>query len=164
MIYIKAKGLEDNELYYFEVDHNRAAHRQITVVDETRYTVSAFPDFRLCDTEVEMFEGDREIAEEEFNRVWSSAMEPYRERWFSIKHKYAPGVRVTGEIAMFYPQGVIIRIEKDVFAIAALEEIASVSKPEFRYPGYRVDGLVAGYDETNCWLRLEGCCMSGEKL
>lgn len=164
MIYIKAKGLEDNELYYFEVDHNRTAHRQITALDETRYTVSAFPDFQLCETEVEMFEGDTEITKEEFNRVWLSAMQPYMERWDSIKPKYAPGVRITGEIAMFYPQGVIIRIEKDVYAIAAFEEIASVSKPEFRYPGYRVDGSVEGYDEVNCWLRLKGCSMSGEKI
>ncbi|KKO52839.1 hypothetical protein [Paenibacillus sp. DMB20] len=163
MIYIKAKGLEDNELYYFEVDQNRAAHRQITVADE-RCVVSAFPDFQLCETEVELFEGDTEITKEEFDRIWFSAMESYRERWESIKAKYVPGVRVTGEIAMFYPQGVIIRIEKDVYAIAAFEEIASVSKPEFRYPGYRVDGLAAGYDEANCWLRLEGCYMTGEKL
>jgi len=60
--YIKAQGIEEQENYYFEVDAEMIAYRQVTVMNDC-YRVSIAPDFLLAEKEIELFEGDEEISQ-----------------------------------------------------------------------------------------------------
>ncbi|MFD0717209.1 hypothetical protein [Paenibacillus sp. GCM10027626] len=154
MKYFKAHGVEDGEWYYFEIDDDNVAYRQVTIIDD-HCSVSIAPDFQLSETEVEIFEGDEEISAEAFGEVWTRAIEPYKPAWERAKQCYSLHHSVAGAIAMFYPQGVIVKIEEDVYAIADFNEVRKSAKLEHLYPGYRITGTVKGYDENNFWLVLE---------
>ncbi|MFM9277801.1 hypothetical protein [Paenibacillus jiagnxiensis] len=162
MKYVKANGIEEGEMYYFELDDKGWAHRQVSVIDGG-CRVSIAPDFMLSEVPVEMYEGDEEIGPEQFEQIWQQAVGLYKHNWERAKAKYSSGMRVTGSIAMFYPQGIMIRLEETVFAVTGYEAVRSKVKAEYLYPGFRMDGIVRGYDEKNFWLELEDCTMTGEK-
>ncbi|MCS7462174.1 hypothetical protein N0M98_18710 [Paenibacillus doosanensis] len=165
MKYIQAVGVEEGERYYFETDGQGTAYRQITVFDGNRYRVSAAPDFFLTDQEVEMMEGDCEIPKEQFERLWLQATEPYRADWQRVKRQYSPGDFVSGVIAMFYPHGTIIRLSgEQAYAVTGDAGLRERTPPQYLYPGYRIEGVVAGYDEEHLWLVLEGCVITGENV
>lgn len=90
MKYIQACGLEEHEVYFFEVDGQMAAYRQVSVVNG-HCRVSVAPDFHLIETEVELFEGDEEITREAFEEIWQQAVLPYREAWEKAKSLCPPG-------------------------------------------------------------------------
>lgn len=161
MKYIKAQGIEEQENYYFEVDAEMIAYRQVTVMNDC-YRVSIAPDFLLAEKEIELFEGDEEISQEQFNEIWYEAVAPYRVDWEQVKQNYARGTVVRGSIMMFYPQGVIIQLSDTAYAIADTAELRTHTKPELMYPGYQVQGTVTGYDDNNFWLILDHCTVSDE--
>ncbi|WMT38895.1 hypothetical protein RE628_15240 [Paenibacillus sp. D2_2] len=156
MKYIKAQGIEEQEYYYFEVDAEMIAYRQITVMNG-RYMISIAPDFFLAEKEIELFEGDEEISHEQFNEIWNKAIAPYRTDWEQVKQDYVRGTVVNGSMMMFYPQGVIIQLSETAYAIADTSMLSAQTKPELMYPGYQVQGTVTGYDNNNFWLILEHC-------
>lgn len=160
--YIKAYGIEENEFYYFEVDTDMIAYRQVTVTGE-KYFVSIAPDFHLTDQEVELFDGDEEISREAFHAVWDKAVAPYKDTWSQVMQSYALQDSVKGTIMMFYPQGVIIKLSEDAYAVADDTELRRHIRPEYMYPGYIVEGIIKQYDENNFWLVLENCNVLGEK-
>ncbi|MBE9914894.1 hypothetical protein G8C92_12695 [Paenibacillus donghaensis] len=164
MKYIQARGIEEDERYYFEIDEKGTAYRQIVVTGENSCQISTAPDFMLSDQEVTMYDGDVEIDAEAFERIWRQATEPNRAPWKITKQQYAPGNRVSGAIAMFYPQGIIIRINEQTYAVTDDEELRKRTPWNFLYPDYRIEGTVTGYDENNFWLVLEDCVISGEKI
>lgn len=161
MKYIKAKGIEENEVYYFEVDERMVAYRQVTL-EEGECKVSIARDFHLIETEVELFEGDEEIPKEEFLQVWEKAVEPYAPSWKRTKQQMNISDTVIGRIEMFYPQGAIIRLGRDAYAITDYSEIKRHTDPAHMYPGYKVEGKITGYDERNYWLILDHCKVIGE--
>lgn len=161
MKYIKAQCIEEQEYYYFEIDTEMIAYRQVTVMND-RYKVSIAPDFFLAEKEIEPFEGDEEISQEQFNEIWDKAVAPYKVDWDQVKQDYVHGTVVTGSIMMFYPQGVIIQLSDTAYAIADTAELRTHTKPELMYPGYQVQGTVTGYDDNNFWLILDHCTVSDE--
>ncbi|GAA0392876.1 hypothetical protein [Paenibacillus motobuensis] len=163
MKYVKAQGIEEQEYYYFEVDAEMIAYRQVTVMNDC-YRISIAPDFYLAEKEIELFEGDEEITQEQFNEIWYKAVAPYRVGWEQVKLDYARGTLVNGSIRMFYPQGVIIQLSDTVYAIADTEELRTHTKPKLMYPGYQVQGTVTGYDDNNFWLTLDHCTVSDERV
>ncbi|MED4732261.1 hypothetical protein P9597_29985 [Aneurinibacillus migulanus] len=164
MRYVKAQGVEEGEFYYFEIDADRITYRQIVVMDEQQVMTSIAPHFHLSEKAIDFLIGDEWIDKNEFEVLWNKAIEPYRKEWNQAKQQYGPGRRVKGEIVMFYPQGIIIKISDTVFAVANDEEVRSQAKAENLYPGYEIHGTIRAYDEDNFWLVLKDCNMTGEKF
>lgn len=143
--------------YYFEIDDKSIAYRQLTHKQGEEYLTSIYPDFFLTDQEVCLTDEDQEITEDAFEKLWRQAIEPFQELWLQTKSKYSKGDLITGSIAMFYPQGVIIRIENQVYAVTDYQKLSSCTRKELMYPGYRIQGTVSSYDESNLWLVLRDC-------
>ncbi|MGM0714388.1 hypothetical protein [Brevibacillus parabrevis] len=162
MLYLLARGVEENELYYFELDENGIAYRQVTVTDG-RSLVSAAPDFMLSEKVVERYEGDEDISREAFQAIWQKATAPRKAAFEQAKQRFLPGDPVTGTIAMFYPQGVIIKLSDEVYAVADDAPLRAKSKREEMSPGYIVQGTIQGYEEDNFWLVLADCTIIGKK-
>ncbi|MEK4358568.1 hypothetical protein NYE48_16075 [Paenibacillus sp. FSL M7-1455] len=163
MKYIQACGLEEHEVYFFEVDGQMAAYRQVSVVNG-HCRVSVAPDFHLIETEVELFEGDEEITREAFEGIWQQAVLPYREAWEKAKSLCPPGKNVAGTIRMFYPQGVIIQLDEGAYAVADDPGLRERTPPAWMYPGYRIQGKVERADEALLMLVLKDCRVTGKKV
>ncbi|SMF84181.1 hypothetical protein SAMN05661091_2540 [Paenibacillus uliginis N3/975] len=164
MKYIKANWVEEGESYFFEIDDHGIAYRQMIMKDCGTLQVSIAPDFILSDQQVTVMEGDQEMTPKEFETLWQRAIEPYRAEWIRTKPQYSLGDRVRGTLAMFYPQGVIIRLNNQAYAVTDDRELREQTPWHYLYPGYCIEGIVAGFDETNFWLVLESCVLTGEKV
>jgi len=162
MIYIEAAGVEEDEMYYFEIDENGTAYRQISKHGDFHSEVSTAPDFVLCDQEVVIEAGDRIITKEQFEIEWQQAIEPNLAAWKITKKQYPPGSPVSGEIAMFYPQGAIIRLSDDAYAVTDYNKLRELTPAQYLYPSYCIEGFVVDYDEINLWLVIENCKITGE--
>lgn len=138
----------ENEKYWLETNEQLIALRQVVVDADSNIHASCREDC-LAEGIVEFNELDgtyKEILQDEFQNMWTSALKPYCEKWLETKSKYLIGQKVEVVCKFFYPQGVIVMGE-DYFAI---------------YKGRRKilfnESLVAqivGYDEKNLWLVLE---------
>ncbi|OBY79461.1 hypothetical protein BBG47_11340 [Paenibacillus sp. KS1] len=162
MIYIEAAGVEEDEMYYFEIDENGTAYRQISKHGNLHSEVSTAPDFVLCDQEVVIEAGDRIITKEQFEIEWQQAIEPNLAAWKITKKQYPPGSPVSGEIAMFYPQGAIIRFSDNAYAVTDYNKLREQTPAQYLYPSYCIEGFVVDYDEINLWLVIENCKITGE--
>jgi len=162
MIYIEAAGVEEDEMYYFEIDENGTAYRQISKHGDLHSEVSTAPDFVLCDQEVVIEAGDRIITKEQFEIEWQQAIEPNLAAWKITKKQYPLGSPVSGEIAMFYPQGAIIRMSDDAYAVTDYNKLRELTPAQYLYPGYCIEAVVSHYDEINLWLVIEDCKIMGE--
>ncbi|TDL57127.1 hypothetical protein E2R60_00960 [Paenibacillus dendritiformis] len=162
-MYLKIDDPDNGLTYYFEVDGERVAYRQIELSENGECKLSIAPDFHLSEVLID-FEEEDMIAREEFERAWAAAVQPYQPAWEQAKREYRIGDTVTGGIAMFYPQGVIIQIGPGRYGAARREELASATLPEYLYPGHRADGIVLGYDEDNFWLVLGDVQVSEENI
>lgn len=160
MRYILAQGVEEGECYYFEVDQDGTAYRQVTVLGD-QVLVSIAPHFHVAESAVEWYEGDQEISAESFNEVWTRAVEPYKDAWQRSKAHYAIGVQVQGIIRMFYPQGVIIQLDEECYAVANDASLRKQTNPAHMYPGFVIEGTIGGCDEANFWLVLDRCTVVG---
>ncbi|TQR46243.1 hypothetical protein [Paenibacillus popilliae] len=162
MIYIEAAGGEEDDMYYFEIDENGTAYRQISKHGDLHSEVSTAPDFVLCDQEVVIEAGDRIITKEQFEIEWQQAIEPNLAAWKITKKQYPPGSPISGGIAMFYPQGAIIRVSDDAYAVTDYNKLRERTPAQYLYPGYCIEGVVSHYDEINLWLVIESCKITGE--
>ena len=149
------KSLFEDEIYYFELDDQRVAYRQI-VIAEGQSKVSIAPDFMLAEKEVD-FEPDEQIGVIEFEIIWESAISSYRKQWDYYKQQYLPGDSVTGILRMFYPQGCLIQLNEHVYAIADTTTLSEQMNGQPIGVGLTVTGIVSGYDEQNLWVQLDQC-------
>ena len=162
-MYLKIDDPDNGFTYYFEVDGDRVAYRQIELSENNGCRLSIAPDFHLSEALIDYEEQDL-IAKEEFERAWTAAVLPYQSAWEQTKREYRIGDAFTGGIAMFYPQGVIIQIGPGRYGAARREELSPAPPPEYLYPGHRADGIVLGYDEDNFWLVLGDVRVSEENI
>lgn len=152
------KSLFEDEIYYFEVDDQQVAYRQV-VVSEGQSKVSIAPDFMLAETEIN-FEPDEKMGLIEFEMTWESAISPYRKQWDYYKQQYLPGDSVSGTLRMFYPQGCIIQLNKHVYAIADTTTLPEQIGGQPIGVGLTVTGIVSGYDEQKLWVQLDQCTIN----
>lgn len=149
------KSFFEDEIYYFEVDDQQIAYRQIVVTD-TDSKVSIAPDFMLAETEIE-YEPDEKIGVVEFEIAWESAISKYRKQWDYYKQQYLPGDSVTGVLRMFYPQGCVIQLDEHTYAIADRAILPEQIDGFSLGIGIVIAGRVSGYDEQNLWVQLDQC-------
>ncbi|MDR0267187.1 hypothetical protein [Paenibacillus sp.] len=55
--------------------------------------------------------------------IQARGIEEDQATWTITKQQYAPGSRIRGAIAMFYPQGIIIRINDQTYAVTDDEKL-----------------------------------------
>lgn len=142
------KYLVDNEYWYFELDEDRYATKQI-VIDDKGYHLSCFED-SLAEGVVDPdgFDGDgisRWISSDEFYSEWNHFLSMHAEAWNATKAKYTIGSLCSGHTKAFYPHGQIIE-GTDFMGICPIE---SGSIHEVK------DYVVISYDESNMWLILK---------
>lgn len=162
---MKYYRFDDDFLYadgttYLEVDKDGCAFRQITV-GGGQFVASTInhPQWGFCLPEQCVDYDDWEevvlITKQDFDAVWSQHLARNHPRWETTKVRCPVGKRVTGAIAVFYPQGVVVDLGPNALGIADSAECRASGQPEWMYPKHRVRAVVAGYDEENHWVKLK---------
>lgn len=140
--------LVDNERWYYELDEDRYAIKQIVINDEG-YHLSCFEE---CLAEVVVdpdgFDGEgisKWISSDDFYDVWNQYLYKHAEAWNVTKTRHSLGSICSGQTKAFYPQGQLIE-GSDYMGIFPIESgcIHEVK-----------DYCVVGYDESNMWLILK---------
>lgn len=102
----------DNEKYWFEIDDENFACRQIILDENGIYHISCIEDC-LAEGQVVIENLDGKIfdlAKSEFEKVWQFVLEDYRTYWEEIKEKYPVGCCVTGVVNCFIRRVVSLKV------------------------------------------------------
>jgi hypothetical protein len=142
----------ENLTYWIETDEEGWALRQIITEPDGTSLISC-RDECLAEGIVFIDEDSIIISEEDFEKIWEKYSLTYKAGWDIEKNKYSAGMKVEGYIKYFYPQGIIIQLDK-VQGITDYNVCRKNSSPENLYPGHKITGTVTGWDNKNMWIIL----------
>jgi hypothetical protein len=148
----------DDGLTYVETDGGWTI-RQITVRD-SQYLASNvdYPEsgIGLADQQIDYdaFEEVTPISSDEFEAVWNTHLAQHGHDWIASKARYPVGQRVHGSVRIFYPQGVIIKLDATTLGIVAYDAYREAIGTAIPSTGVAVAVTVDGYDERNHWIVL----------
>ena len=132
--------------------------RQLSAFEH--YYISSNVDLFLADQPFEYEEikdwdeGIVTIAADEFNAVWQKHLQHHEVKWIESKKSFPINKSVIGCIKMFFPQGIIVQLDQQVFGVADYAQARASANPSSMYPRYQIAGIVTGYDEANQWIEL----------
>ncbi|TXK80682.1 hypothetical protein [Paenibacillus sp. N3.4] len=159
MKYIRQEHKERKEVYYFEVDDDNVALRQATQIDN-KLIVSNRPfdklHFFLTDQEV-CSTIEEEIEKAEFELVWNTGVEPFKENWNRTVQTISIGQEIQGFMEIFYPQGIIINFNNVTFGLTDYWDVRNNTEPDYFKVRQKVRGTVKGFDNSNLWVILDNC-------
>ena len=155
---------------YVETDDGWAM-RQLTLNGD-KYLASNINDLNsglnLADAQIDYddLEQDQvtEISQEAFEAVWHAILARHEVVWRQSQTKYPVGMSVEGGLLVFYPQGVIVKLDDMTLGVANHALCHQSSKREHMYPGHKVTAIVGGYDELNHWIVLNTPQVHEEQL
>lgn len=160
MKYIKDCPEPGMGTWYFEIDPQGVAYRQLVIEDDGKCIASNRKDgdyhFMLAEQPIDTSEaGLIFITQEEFEGVWSASLKSTGELWQRQKTLHPVGQRVEGAIEAFFPQGTLITLANTgAVGLADTGELKLSGKPQWMYPRHVVQAVVKGYDEVNQWIVL----------
>lgn len=146
--------------WYFEIDDNGVAYRQMVYQDvDSCITSNRRHDhyhFMLAEHPLDAQEPFyKEISQAEFEELWHDQLQLGMEDWHRTQSLFPVGTRVEGCIEAFFPQGTLINLlEPRAVGITDTSALKSVTPAELMYPRSRVIAEVSGYDEVNQWVLL----------
>jgi hypothetical protein len=166
MIYLISHN--DRQKWYFEVDEEGWAFRQILLEEGKESKISNLKKYEFFLSEHELSLDDvtlQRIPQEAFEEVWNRVNKDQTEIWIELKRKLPLGTEIHGDIEVLYPQGVIVSIpEFEALAIADYEECNANYKTRNIHRGLKVKGTIIGYDEVNYWLVIGNPKVTDEEI
>ncbi|WP_334074937.1 hypothetical protein [Paenibacillus sp. A14] len=170
MIYLRACEEPELGTYYFEVDSDGIALRQI-VIEEDGTRISSHRKhehyhFMLAERPIDLSDAYYErIPQARFEGLWSEILLATLEEWRQVKQALPVGMKITGSIEAFFPQGTLVDMFEDrAVGLADTASLRKISPPEWMYPGHKLEAIVKGYDEVNQWVLLNQARMlDGER-
>ncbi|WP_025682805.1 hypothetical protein [Paenibacillus maysiensis] len=147
--------------WYFEIDSDGVAYRQIVIQDDGTYIASNRKHeqyhFLLAEKSIDDTEPYyTKITKEEFEEVWSNYLQAFNKEWHQVKTVLPVGTKVEGYIEAFFPQGTLIHIfQHDAVGLADARLYGEKTPSEWMYPKHEITAIVKGYDELNQWVILD---------
>ena len=144
---------------FLEVD-NEVVLRQLSVFKHKFYSSNV--DLALTDQPFEyeknIDEGDDTIIPieaKEFEKVWQKHLEEHEVHWQAAKARLPICSNVIGCIAIFFPQGIIVRLGQHALSVTDYRQAKTTADSKFiMRTGRIISGVVMGYDEINQWIKL----------
>lgn len=155
--------------WYFEIDNNGVAYRQMVYHDDTNCITSNRKHkqyhFMLAehplDTQESYYE---EISQAEFEELWHEQLQLGMVDWNRTQSLFPVGTRVEGYIEAFFPQGTLVNLQEPLaVGITDTSALKSETPAEWMYPRFRVIAEVTGYDEVNQWVLLTHAEVVGDQ-
>jgi len=143
---------------YIELD-GETIMRQLSVFEH--YYISSNVDLALADQpfDEDMIDDYGEeivsITVDEFNAVWQQPLRHHEARWTEAKKSFPINKPVMGCMKIFFPQGIIVQLDQQVFGVTDYWQARATASPGFSMQtGRQIAGIVTGCDETNQWIEL----------
>ncbi|MNC14686.1 Immunity protein WapI [compost metagenome] len=156
MIYLLQQS--DKQKWYFEVDDEGIAYRQMLLEEGKESKISNVKKHEFFLSEKELSFDDPElkrIPKEAFETVWDKIITEQQPRWLENKKALPLGTTIMGYLEVLYPQGVIVSIpDTAALGLADFAECAAHSQQANISKGLLVEAKITGYDEVNCWFLL----------
>lgn len=155
--------------WYFEVDHDGTAYRQMVHNEDGSWITSnrkhESRHFLLAEHPLDPKEPYyEEISQAAFEELWQKQLLGGMEDWQRIQRMFPIGARVEGWIEAFFPQGTLIQLlEPHAVGLTDTSALEAGTPAEWMYPRYRVVAEVAGYDESNQWVLLAHAEVPGDQ-
>ena len=154
---------------YVEADSN-GEERRVSVIDE-RY-ISSNVELDLASKAVDYFELEKQghvtrITKQEFDAVWSDNLKRREADWAKAKEIYPIGAKADGFIKIFFPQGVIVKLQYNTFGVADYRiSRASIyaATGGFMATKHLITAKVTGYNEVNQWIILDSPQVHRDRL
>ncbi|GIP24329.1 hypothetical protein J22TS3_46040 [Paenibacillus sp. J22TS3] len=147
--------------YYFEVDPDGIAFRQMVMEEDGSQVVSNRKHeqfhFMLAEHPIDVTDPYYEpIPKSLFEELWARSLETTLEEWNEVKLALSIGMEVEGAIEAFFPHGTLVSLFQDqAVGLADTAALNQVTPRERMYPGYKLTATVKGYDELNQWVLLD---------
>ncbi|MGP0576883.1 hypothetical protein ACTP13_07680 [Paenibacillus peoriae] len=147
--------------WYFEIDSDGIAYRQIVIQDDGTYIASNRKHeqyhFLLAEKAIDDTEPYyTQITKKEFEEIWSNYLHTFNQEWHQIKNALPVGTKVKGYIEAFFPHGTIIHIfQHHAVGLSDTRTYEEKTPSEWMYPKHEVTAIVKGYDEVNQWVILD---------
>jgi hypothetical protein len=162
MNYYKYAGEDDfigPSVRYIEVDDGWTVRELIVSGERTIASNILYPTWgvRMGDGQVDYSKIPEvsPIERDEFVSQWKRHLDANSGRWAIIRGAYPIGKPVTGSIAIFYPQGVVVDLhDHGALGLADYDECRASAQPDWMYSRHMLTAEVVGYDENLQWLRL----------
>ncbi|WP_098744098.1 hypothetical protein [Paenibacillus sp. EZ-K15] len=166
------KDVQDTGMgtWYFEIDNNGTACRQIVVNEDGSCITSNrkhdSDHFMLAEHPLDPEEPYyTEISQAAFEELWMEQLQAGMEDWYRTQRLFPVGARVEGFIEAFFPQGTLINLlEPRAVGLTDTSVLKAGVPAEWLYPRYRVIAEVSGYDEVNQWVLLAHAELLGSQL
>lgn len=156
MIYLQQHS--DKQQWYFEVDDEGIAYRQMLLEEGKESKISNVKKYEFFLAEHELPLDDPELKrfpKEAFEAVWDEMITEQQPRWLENKKELPLGTTIIGYLEVLYPQGVIVSIpDTEALGLADYDECAAHSQQRNIHKGLLVEAQITGYDEVNCWFLL----------
>ncbi|MBU5346044.1 hypothetical protein KQI80_09365 [Paenibacillus lautus] len=156
--------------WYFEIDNNGTAYRQIVLYEDGSCITSnrkhESSHFMLAEHPLDPEEPYyTEISQAAFEELWLEQLQAGMEDWHQTQRLFPVGAKVEGCIEAFFPQGTLINLlEPRAVGLTDTSALESGAPAEWMYPRYRVIAEVSGYDEVNQWVLLANAELLGSQL
>ncbi|UQZ36979.1 hypothetical protein C2I18_27670 [Paenibacillus sp. PK3_47] len=169
MKYLKDIQEQGMGTWYFEIDNDGVAYRQMVYQDDGSCITSnrkhELYHYMLAEHPLDEQEPYYiEISPEEFEKLWHNQLQLCMESWERTKSLFPVGFQAEGYIEAFFPQGTLINLQ-DSQAVGITDTFVLKSKTpaEWMYPRHRVTAEVSGYNEVNQWVILNRAEVKGSQ-
>ena len=105
-----------------------------------------------------------EITSDEFEAVWQTILARHAEIWRHSKARYTPGSTIHGSLLIFYPQGVLVKLDNETVGVAEYAACRASTKQENMSTRHKVTATVKGYDEQHHWIVLDNPHVHDEQV
>lgn len=95
-----------------------------------------------------------EITKEEFDTKWRDFLNSQINRWEKTKARFEIGSRINGLPKMYYPQGIIVEVELDVYGIIPRKILPLNENVPFKIGQQDLNLEIISYEEKFHWLVL----------
>ncbi len=144
--------------------------RQVTLNGE-QYLASNINDptwgLSLADGQIDYDNLDDQVTEitsDEFEDIWRSILARHETTWRHSQTRYPIGSSVQGVLVIFYPQGVIIKLDPETLGVADHEQCRASTAWGNMYPKHKVTATVKGYNEEQHWIVLDNPHVYSEQI
>lgn len=158
--YYKYKHKELGELHYsyYELDHElyclRAVYETDNALINTNLTIEDSKYFLPEESFEESLHEITAISYVEFLKKWKKSIFSHIKNWLKLTNELQPEDTITAKIVCFYPQGIILDINKPFYAIANYDKCRTHFGYNKMQPNQLLDMKVVSFDDENMWVKL----------
>jgi ribosomal protein S1 len=150
---------EENVICFLELDEELYCERAIYDIDgnfvSTNLTIEDEKYFLPEGSFIDCLESLTQTTQKEFLDIWNKVTFPHLKNWDKLKIELEIGQIINANILCFYPQGIILNIGQEFYAIADYGECKNKFGADKMHPNEKLEFTIGEFDNNNLWVKLK---------